>query len=94
MLHQQDIRRALHIPRIIPAERLRTALDFWLYAPTIRGAWRTRGLRLVATDSDWSHGGGPEVQGTGEALLMATAGRGDALKDLSGPGKDKLARRL
>ena len=94
MIHQQDIRRALHIPRIIPAERLRTALDFWLYAPTIRGAWRTRGLRLVATDSDWSHGGGPEVQGTGEALLMATAGRGDALKDLSGPGKDKLARRL
>ncbi len=94
MIHQQDIRRALHIPRNIPAERLRTALDFSLYAPTIRGAWRTRGLRLVATDSEWSHGGGPEVQGTGEALLMAMAGRGDALKDLSGPGKDKLARRL
>lgn len=94
MIHQQDIRRALHIPRSIPSERLRTALDFSLYAPTIRGAWRTRGLRLVATDSEWSHGGGPEVQGTGEALLMAMAGRGDALKDLSGPGKDKLARRL
>ena len=28
MIHQQDIRRALGIPRTIPAERLRTALDF------------------------------------------------------------------
>ena len=94
MIHQQDIRRALGIPRTIPAERLRTALDFSLYAPTIRGAWRARGVRLVATDIDWSHGKGPEVQGPGEALLMAMAGRSDGLKDLSGPGKDALAHRL
>ncbi len=46
MIHQQDIRRALGIPRTIPADRLRTALDFSLYAPTIRGAWRARGVRL------------------------------------------------
>jgi uncharacterized protein (TIGR03083 family) len=94
MIHQQDIRRALDIPRTIPSERLRVALDFSLYAPTIRGAWRARGLRLVASDSDWSHGDGADVQGPGEALLMAMAGRGDALKDLSGPGKVTLARRL
>ncbi len=94
MIHQQDIRRPLGIPRTIPAERLRVALDFSLYAPTIRGAWRTRGLRLVATDSGWTHGGGPEVQGPGEALLMAMAGRGDALTDLSGPGMDRLAQRM
>ena len=92
MIHQQDIRRPLKIPRTIPAERLLVALDFSLYAPTIRGAWRARGLRLVATDGGWSHGGGPEVRGPGEALLMVMAGRGDALKDLSGPGMDKLAR--
>jgi uncharacterized protein (TIGR03083 family) len=94
MIHQQDIRRALGIPRTIPPERLLVALDFSLYAPTIRGAWRARGLRLVATDGGWSHGGGPEVRGPGEALLMVMAGRGDALKDLSGPGMDKLARRM
>jgi uncharacterized protein (TIGR03083 family) len=93
MIHQQDIRRALDIPRTIPTERLRTALEFSLYAPTIRGAWRARGLRLVATDSDWSHGKGAEVRGPGEALLMAMAGRSDALKDISGAGLDKLARR-
>jgi uncharacterized protein (TIGR03083 family) len=93
MIHQQDIRRALDIPRTIPAERLRTALEFALYAPTIRGAWRTRGVRLVASDSDWSHGTGAEARGPGEALLMVMAGRRDALKDLSGAGADRLVRR-
>jgi len=93
MIHQQDIRRALDLPRTIPAERLRTALDFSLYAPTIRGAWRARGVRLVADDSDWSHGKGAEVRGPGEALLMAMAGRRDALKDLSGPGMTDIAQR-
>jgi len=93
MIHQQDIRRALDLPRTIPRERLRTALDFSLYAPTIRGAWRARGVRLVASDSDWSHGKGAEVRGSGEALLMAMAGRRDALKDLSGPGTTDIAQR-
>ena len=49
---------------------------------------------LVATDLDWSYGRGPEVHGTGEALLMAMAGRSDALRDLTGPGGPKLAARL
>jgi len=58
MTHQQDIRRSLVMPRTIDPERLRTALDFALFAPTIRGAWRARGVRLVATDLEWSHGRG------------------------------------
>jgi uncharacterized protein (TIGR03083 family) len=94
MIHQQDIRRPLGLPRTIDARRLLVALDFALSSPTIRGARRTKRLHLVATDLDWSHGSGPEVRGSGEALLMAMAGRGDALKDLSGAGKDELAQRL
>jgi uncharacterized protein (TIGR03083 family) len=94
MIHQQDIRRPLGLPRTIDARRLRVALDFALTSLTIRGARRTKRLHLVATDLDWSHGSGPEVQGPGEALLMAMAGRGDALKDLTGPGKNDLAQRL
>ena len=94
MIHQQDIRRALSLPRVIDPKRLGVALDFALTAPTIRGARRARGVHLAATDLDWSHGAGPEVQGPCEALLMAMAGRADALKDLSGPGKDKLAQRM
>jgi hypothetical protein len=53
---------------------------------------QARGVRLVATDLDWSHGNGPEVRGSGEALLMAMAGRPAALDDLDGPGKAKLAK--
>ena len=94
MIHQQDIRRSLGIPRAIPEARLRVALDFVRYAPTIRGAWTARGVRLVATDLDWSHGKGPEVRGSGESLLMTMAGRRDALGDLDGPGKGTVAARL
>ena len=94
MIHQQDIRRPLGLLRTIDPERLRTALDFARFAPTIRGAWRARGTRLTATDLDWAFGEGPEVHGPGEALLMAMAGRGAALDDLDGPGKAKLAQRF
>jgi uncharacterized protein (TIGR03083 family) len=94
MIHQQDIRRPLGIPRTIPAESLRTALDFALYAPRLLGALRARGVRLIATDLDWSHGTGAEVRGPAEAVLMAMAGRRAALADLDGPGKAKLAERM
>ena len=94
MIHQQDIRRSIALPRTIDPERLRTALDFARFAPTIRGAWRARGLRLVATDLHWAYGKGPEVRGSGEALLMAMAGRRAALEDLDGPGKAKLAQHI
>jgi hypothetical protein len=94
MIHQQDIRRSIGISRTIDPERLRTALDFARFAPTIRGAWRARGVRLVATDLPWAFGKGPDVRGSGEALLMVMAGRRAALDDLDGPGKAKLAQHI
>jgi uncharacterized protein (TIGR03083 family) len=94
MIHQQDIRRPLGIARTIPVERLCAALDFVRFSPTIRGAWLARGVRLAATDFDWSYGKGPEARGCGEALLMAMAGRPDALRDLDGPGTATLAARM
>lgn len=93
MIHQQDVRRALGLPRAIAAERLTVALDFARFAPLIRGAWRARGTRLVATDLDWSHGRGPDVRGPGESLLMVMAGRPAALADLDGAGLMRLAAR-
>jgi uncharacterized protein (TIGR03083 family) len=94
MIHQQDIRRPLGLPRTIEPQRLRAALDFARFAPTIRGSWRARGVRLVATDLDWSSGKGPEVRGPGEALLLVMAGRRAALDDVEGPGKGALSRHL
>ncbi|WP_104524823.1 maleylpyruvate isomerase family mycothiol-dependent enzyme [Blastococcus atacamensis] len=94
MIHQQDIRRPLGLPRAIPSERLLPALRTALVAPTLLGALRVRGVRLVATDIDWTFGRGPELRGTGEAILMTVAGRGAALAELSGDGRERVARRL
>ncbi|OZM70665.1 DinB family protein [Amycolatopsis antarctica] len=94
LIHHQDIRRSLKQPRSIPPERLVAALQMAVRAPTLPARRNTRGLRLVAIDIDWDFGQGPEVTGSGEALLMAIAGRPAALADLHGPGLDTLAARL
>lgn len=94
MIHQQDIRRALGQPRVIPPDRLHRVLEYTLTSPATRGARRTRGVRLVATDLDWAHGEGPEVTGPGEALVMTMAARPDAFNQLAGPGKALLAQRI
>lgn len=94
MIHQQDIRRPLGIPRVIPEQRLRAVLDRALTVPAVRGNKRARGVRLVADDIDWSYGEGPEVSGPGEALIMAMAARPDSLNQLAGPGKSQLAQRI
>lgn len=93
-VHHQDIRRPLGLPREIPADRLRVTLGLALKAPPIGAGARARGLGLVASDVGWTHGSGPEVRGPGEALLLALAGRGHALAELSGPGLATLAERI
>ncbi|BDH59834.1 maleylpyruvate isomerase family mycothiol-dependent enzyme [Tsukamurella sp. PLM1] len=51
MIHQQDIRRPLGLPRAIPADRIRPALNFALWAPPVRGAIRGRGCASSPTTS-------------------------------------------
>jgi uncharacterized protein (TIGR03083 family) len=87
LIHQQDIRRPLGQPRTIPAERLRVSLNYARISPVIGGARRTRGVRLVASDMDWSAGHGPDVRGSGEALLLAMTGRvATVVGELDGEG--------
>jgi uncharacterized protein (TIGR03083 family) len=94
LIHQQDIRRPLGLPRTIPAERLLPALRTAMFAPTLLGVLRVRDVRLVATDLGWTFGRGPEVRGTAEALLMTIAGRRGIAAELTGRGQERLARRL
>ncbi|WP_026204446.1 maleylpyruvate isomerase family mycothiol-dependent enzyme [Actinomycetospora chiangmaiensis] len=94
MIHQQDIRRPLGLPRRIPGESLVVVLDLARFAPPLDSRARLRGLRLRATDLDWTAGDGDEVSGPGEALLMAMAGRGVALDELTGPGLPVLVQRI
>ena len=94
LIHHQDIRRPLGKPRDIPPDRLRQALNFGLVAPPVRGAWRLRGVRAIATDIDWSFGAGAEVRGLGEAILMTMAGRRGIAGELEGPGAPRLQQRI
>ncbi|WP_319455021.1 MULTISPECIES: maleylpyruvate isomerase family mycothiol-dependent enzyme [unclassified Mycobacterium] len=93
-VHHQDIRRALGHPRTVPVERLERILPLVPTNPRLGAGRRIRGLRLTATDVAWQHGDGPEVSGTGEALLMAMTGRPDAVNELDGPGQATLAGRI
>lgn len=97
LIHHQDIRRPLGLPRTIPAERLRPAFALALFAPVVRGVLRVHDLRLEATDLDWSFGPATRSRGTvrgpAEALLMGIAGRPVA-EDLDGDGLEVLASRL
>jgi uncharacterized protein (TIGR03083 family) len=93
-IHHQDIRRALNRPRVVPPDRLARILPLVPSNPRLGAGLRIRGLRLRATDVEWTHGDGPDVTGPGEALLLAMTGRPAALADLDGPGVAKLGRRL
>lgn len=52
------------------------------------------GHRLVATDTDWAVGEGPEIRGPILALLLLMTGRSVALPQLDGPGVRDLVERL
>lgn len=91
LIHQQDIRRPLGLARGIDPAALHAALSFARASPVIGAARRTRGLRLSATDLDWTAGRGPEVRGTAEALLLAMTGRAAHVgAELAGDGAARL----
>lgn len=96
VVHHQDMRRPLGRTRVVPEERLRVALGVIAGRPGTGtgGSRRGRGLKLQATDLDWSLGAGPVVSGPAEAILMTLAGRRHALDELSGEGTAALARRF
>jgi uncharacterized protein (TIGR03083 family) len=95
IVHSEDIRRPLFIIREYPESSVTKAADFYKRSNLIVGGKkRIEGLRLRATDADWSTGDGPEVAGPAISLLLAMAGRSAALKDLSGAGLNTLTARM
>lgn len=95
LVHEGDMRVALGLPHNPEAPAVRISLDVTTGRPVgfvPRG--RLRGLRLTATDLDWSWGNGVEAVGRGIDLLMAACGRSAVLSQLHGPGRELLAGRL
>jgi uncharacterized protein (TIGR03083 family) len=93
-VHGEDIRRPLGINRDYPLPEVARAIAFYARSNVIIGG-RTRvaGLTLKATDTDFSVGTGPLVEGPAVSLLLAAAGRKSALDELSGPGVETLRER-
>ena len=95
IVHAQDIARPLGRTHPMVPDHVVPALTHAATSRWYGGAKRFAGVRLVATDTDWSLGtDGDEVRGTAGALLLAATGRSIAYPELSGPGVDALVRRL
>jgi uncharacterized protein (TIGR03083 family) len=93
-VHGEDIRRPLGIKREYPLPMVARAIAFYARSNAIIGGKdRVAGLRLHASDTDFSIGSGPEVEGPAIALLLAASGRKSALDELSGPGVQMLCDR-
>ena len=66
---------------------MRIALDFATSGKdhgTFIPRARLKGLRLVATDQDWSAGDGDEIRGASLPLVLAALGRKVVLPELAG----------
>lgn len=87
-IHTQDVRRPLGLDGSLDETVLSTALEFLTthkLATTMVNRKPLEGVRLVATDRDWSFGAGAEITGTAEALMMGLSSR-PVLDELGGEG--------
>jgi uncharacterized protein (TIGR03083 family) len=95
LCHAQDIRRPLGLGHQFSEEVLEAVANLFTMAGfPIGSKKRIAGIRLVATDADWTTGQGPDVSGPLEALVMVMAGRRAALADLTGTAIATLDERL
>jgi hypothetical protein len=93
--HSADIRRPTGMTRSVPETTLLTVADTMKgIGFPIHAKKHIAGLRMSATDADWSAGDGPCVEGPLASLILVMAGREAPLKDLSGAGTPTLRARL
>ncbi|MBU3062817.1 maleylpyruvate isomerase family mycothiol-dependent enzyme [Nocardia sp. NEAU-G5] len=94
VVHAQDIRRPLGMPRQPSIEAATEVARFYAGRNfTVPSRTMIEGLRLEATDGPFAAGSGPMVSGTTIALTMVMAGRTAYLDDLTGPGVTTLRGR-
>jgi uncharacterized protein (TIGR03083 family) len=94
VVHGNDIRQPLGIPDDTSIGAKVACLNMFKGSNIpVAGKKTIAGLRLRASDADWSYGSGPEVAGPTVALLMAMTTR-PLLSTLSGDGLDTLRSRL
>ena len=95
VVHGADIRRPLGIGYSPPVTTTVQVADFYRNSNLLIGAKnRIDGVQLVATDTQWRYGTGPEVCGPILSLVQAMTGRSSALADLTGDGVSTLAAKM
>jgi uncharacterized protein (TIGR03083 family) len=95
VVHGEDIRRPMGLEHAVDPEAAVACLAMYVGASfPVGGKKRIRGLRLVATDADWSFGTGPEVTGQAMTLLLAMTGRAAGVDGLSGEGAKVFGDRV
>ena len=93
LVHGQDIARPLGRDRPMPtAAAAAAAQRAWDMRFPFRARKRLAGLRLAATDIDWTVGSGAPVKGPIAALLLLVTGRDAAVEQLTGDGVRALRR--
>jgi len=94
--HELDILFALGREPAIPAEALVAVLNTQVSVPNpfVPAYRNSRGLRLLATDADWTHGQGPLVRGAAAELVSVLGNRPAMLARLDGDGVEELTSRL
>jgi len=76
LVHNQDISRPLGIHHPMPPDAAAAAADRVLHTPRPLRRWRPpQGVRLVATDTDWTYGTGHELPAPMQAHLLTLTGR-------------------
>lgn len=95
VIHGEDMARPLGKRLDAAPATLAYVAEFTRNAtPLLHGKQRSAGLKLRATDVDWSAGDGPEVSGPAASIILAISGRKAALGDLSGEGLETLRQRV
>ena len=93
-VHSEDIAQSVGKPFDLPTATYVACLDHLKVTQPVFGTKkRIAGLRLEASDSNWSTGEGPKVSGPSKKLLMAMAGRPSAFAALTGDGVATLKSR-
>jgi uncharacterized protein (TIGR03083 family) len=103
IVHGQDMAIPLRRQLAVPAKAAAfTATQLWSYQASPKGRWMARvfrpvpfrSYRLIATDSEWSVGAGPEIRGPILAIVLLLSGRTAGYADLTGPGAAALGATL
>ncbi|WP_406232844.1 maleylpyruvate isomerase family mycothiol-dependent enzyme [Nocardia sp. NBC_01009] len=87
LVHIQDIAIPLGLSREMPTAAARLALDrVWSADWVFHAKKRLSPYRLTATDTNWTAGTGPTIEGPIAALLLLASGRTAGLSALTGEG--------